>query len=364
LANEFNRFEITRKGYEPQAVERELRELNLELVRLTEQNGDLTERLRSTKLQLSQSEAALEASKSPNFAALGSKAATILSNAQQIAAELELDAKTISDQLLEGAKDEAAQVREAAQKHYDSVVAEAARRAARSLSAAEQDSVRVVQRAKEDAERLVREAELEAARIRGSVATEVAGIRAAAKREAALLVEQTRAEQTAREALWLSDELSGAEKLSAAQQKKLDAALALRRAEAEAEYLEKHREAAMQTESYLTSAAEDMRELTTRISQLRFEIETLELEATSTQKRMLREARERADGIIASAEAEARDLTATATKQASESARKAQDELVILQNQAAAIEIYLENLRSLVTTELSRRSDGIQSKAD
>ena len=358
MAGEFNRFEITRKGYDPSAVERELRELNAQLLRLSTANTELTERLRATALQLSQSEAALEATKSPNFAALGAKAANILSSAQQIASELELDAQQVSEQILAEAKLEAENLRLSAQQHYDSVVNQATRRAQRKIAAAEQDAEREISRAKTRAAEIVSEAEREAARTRGMVATEVAAMRSRSKRAIAAQEAESEATRLAREALALESSLSGEEKLSKAAQKRLEATLALLRAETEAENLENNQKTIAEAEQYLDLAKQDMATLSGKVAELRLELETLELEATKTQKQMIAQARDKADALVAAAELEAEEITSQARELGQREMTQADAEVRNLKNQAAAIEIYLENLRSLVTGELSRRSDG------
>ena len=358
MAGDFNRFEITRKGYEPSAVERELRELNAQLLRLSTANTELTDRLRSTSLQLSQSEAALEATKSPNFAALGAKAANILSSAQQIASELELDAQQVAEQILSEANSEAENLRASAQQHYDSVVNQATRRAQRKIAAAEQDADREIAKAKTRAAEIIAEAEREAARLRGMVATEVAAMRSRSKREIAAKEAESEATRLALEALALEGSLTGEEKLSKAAQKRLDATLALVRAETEAEHLESNQKTIAEAEHYLDLAKTDMATLSAKVAELRLELDTLELEATKTQKQMIAQAKDKAEALVAAAELEAAEITSEARELAQREVTQASAEVRNLKNQAAAIEIYLENLRSLVTGELSRRSDG------
>jgi hypothetical protein len=57
------------------------------------------------------------------------------------------------------------------------------------------------------------------------------------------------------------------------------------------------------------------------------------------------------------AEVEAREVLERATSSARETELGASKNLVVLQNQADAIEIYLENLRSLVSRGLSKRGN-------
>jgi hypothetical protein len=226
------------------------------------------------------------------------------------------------------------------------VVAEGERRVQRRLNEAQIEAERILREARAEAEQLVKIAESDAGRARGSAATEVAAMRANAKRE----IEQLRSSVELRIAQQLDEAAS-------TKMTKLEAALKARRAEAEAEYLEKHREAVELTEQYLTSANAELAKLQGRIRDAELESETLELAAATSQQRMLDDARERAEGLIHAAEVEARDVLERATTSARETELKASKNLVILQNQADAIEIYLENLRSLVTGELSKRGN-------
>jgi cell division septum initiation protein DivIVA len=339
-------FELVRKGYDPQSVERELRSLNAELIRLSEQNSQLQDQVRALTIQLRESEAALNAAGSPNFAALGSRAATLLSVAQQIAGELEVDAKATAERITSEARVRAEQVLQDADSHYQAVVAEADRRAQRRLTESAFEGDRLLSEAKSQAEEIARAAETEAARVRGGVATEVAALRATAKRE----LEQLRA----------ALELKLAQQAAAADptpDKELEAALKARRAEAETDYLEKHQAAVALTEQYLANANQELASLQQRVRDALNEAEALEFAAATTQQRMLDEARERSEGLIHAAEAQARQIVAQAAEIGREAEAKAAENLLILRNQADAIEIYLQNLRSLVSGELSKRGE-------
>ena len=162
----------------------------------------------------------------------------------------------------------------------------------------------------------------------------------------------------AHEALILEGSLSGEEKASKAAQKRLEATLALMRAEAEAEHLKNNQNTIAEAEQYLELAKADMASLAGKVAELRLELETLELEAAKTQKQMIAQARDKAEALVAAAELEAAEITSQARDKAQLEISQATAEVRNLKNQAAAIEIYLENLRSLVTGELSRRVDG------
>ena len=339
-------FELVRKGYEPQGVDREIRALNAEIIRLNEQLASFQELNAKLTTQLRESEAALNAAGSPNFAALGSKAATLLSAAQQIAGELELDSKAAAQRILADAQTKADQLGQAADANYQAIAAEADRRAQRRLTEAAFEAERLVTEAKARADEITRAATAEAARTRGSAATEVAAMRAGAKRE----IENLKAATELRLA-----QAEAAQKPTP--KRELEAALKARRAEAEAEYLDKHQRAVALTEEYLASANLELATLHQRVREALNEAETLELVAATSQQRMLDEARERSEALLHAAEAEARQIVAQANQNALETETKASDNLRILRNQADAIELYLENLRSLVTGELSKRSE-------
>jgi hypothetical protein len=362
LAQQFNRFELVRKGYDPQAVEQQLRQLQAELVRLGEQNAELQNQLRTTRVQLAESEAALSAAHSPNFAALGAKAANILSSAQQIAAELELDAKTVADRIISDARNQADKLVATSEASYQSVVEDGKRRAQRKISVAELEAKQIIADATATAEKLLKQAELEAARTRGLVATEVSALRTTTRRELAQKEAERESVFAAKVNLLLADKLTGNELLKDKERAQLEAVLTERRAEAEAEYLAKHQDAVAATASYLESAQQDLSELSQTAANLRLEIETLELEASLTQRRILQEARDKADGVIRSAEIEARNLIANAQEKARKTELDASEQLNNLQNQAASVEIYLENLRSLVTEGLLTKDfDGTEN---
>ncbi len=362
MAQHQNRFDLVRKGYDPQAVDQQLRQLNVELVRLTEQISELQTSLRNTRQQLVESEAALGAAKNPNYASLGSTAATLLSAAQQISAELESEAKSKAEKILFDAKAEANRLIESSEATYQSVVEDAKRRAARKISAAEIEAKLIVNEAKNHADQVRQEAEKDAARTRGLVATEVASLRSTAKRELAQKEAELIAKHAAKLNLALAGELTGSELLKEKQMAQLEAVLSERRAEAETEYLAKHQEAVTATEQYLESAKSDLTELSQTSANLHLEIETLELEASMTQRRILQEARDQADALIRSAEVEARNLINQAGEKAIETEKRSVENLKNLQNQVASIEIYLKNLRSLVNESFpTKDADGAKN---
>ena len=352
MAPNYNRFETTRRGYDPALVEKELVALNSELVRLQNQNQDLTQQLKQTRLQLSQAEAQLKATAEPNFSALGSKAAELLATAESISLELRQANELELQELRITAADELAELRQKAEGDYQEQLDAATRRSARAIATAKHEAELMVAQAKEEAAAMLKAAEREVAKLRGHTATEVAAIRTSAVREIELKKAEAQKE-IAQLRFLLAEEFGGDERASELAVSKLEAQLAERVRANEAEVLEKHAEAARQTQAYLESAKRDLDELQQAAALLRLEIQALELDAGRTQANLIREAREKAEAIVHSAELEASALKLEAQKRLNAEEKQAKLALKKIENRVASSEIYLENLRSVVAKEVS-----------
>ncbi|SCX09668.1 hypothetical protein [Candidatus Aquiluna sp. UB-MaderosW2red] len=356
MPQEFNRFEIVRKGYDPAMVEREINEINSELVRLNELTVESQTALKNALASLEEAQLTVSQTEKPNFAALGSKAAMILSNAQLIATELEQNSQIVAQQITARAELAAVELGDQAESNYEATIIEANRRASRILNIAESEAKQILEQATKDSQSLTRANEIQNAQARGLAATEVAALRATTKREIDLLSAKLEADYAAKVNLITNDlDLQG--KLKEKQQAKLEAALAARRLDAEQEYQTKHQEAVATTQGYLESAIADLSGLNQSIAGLRLEIETLELQAASSQRTILQEARDQAEALLHAAQIESRNLTQLANLNAKDIERKAEQNITLLQNQTAAIETYLENLRNLVTEQLNQGRD-------
>lgn len=347
MASDYNRFQTARRGYEPAAVERELISINSELVRLQGQNTELAAALKQARLQLSQAETELEASRAPNYSTLGSKAADLLITAESIA--LELSQQTELD--LEGQRlstaNELAELAAKAEASYQEQLAAATRRSARAMATAKHEADLLVARATEKAQAITREVEREAAKVRGRAATEVAAIRSNAVRE----IELRRAEaekEIAQQRYLLAESFGDQERAEQLATSKLEAALSERNRQAEAEFTQKHGEAVRQTEQYVASAKHDLSELQQSIALSRLEIQALEMDAGNTQARLIQEARDRAEALLHAAELEATELKLAAQKEIAKSQKDAKIALKVIENRVAASDIYLKNLRSVV----------------
>ena len=351
MAPDFNRFQTTRRGYEPAAVEKELVALNTELVRLQNQNQDLNQQLKNTRLQLSQAEAQLRATAEPNFSALGAKAADLLATAEAISVELRQANELELDQIRVTTANELSELRLKAENEYQEQLAAATRRSARALATAKHEAELVVAEAKDKAAESLKQAEREVAKLRGQAATEVAAIRTAALRE----IELKRAiaeKELARQRFTLAEEFGDEELATELAVSKLEAQLAERNRLAEQEIFDKHAEAIRQTENYLESAKKDLAELQQAAALTRLEIQALELDAGRTQANLIQEARQKAEAILHAAELEASGMKLDAKKQINSDEAQAKLELKKIENRVAASEIYLENLRSVVSKEV------------
>jgi hypothetical protein len=352
LAPNYNRFETTRRGYDPALVEKELVALNSELVRLQNQNQDLSQQLKQTRLQLAQAETQLQGTSEPNFSALGSKAAQLLASAESLASELRQAAEIEVETLRLTAANELSELREKAELDYKDQLEAATRRSARAIATAKHEAELLLAQAKEQSQAMLKEAEREVAKIRGHAATEVAAIRTAAIRETELMQAEAR-KDLAQQRYLLAEEFGDQEKAQELAISKLEAQLAERIRANEAEILEKHSEAARQTQGYLDSAKRDLDELQQAAALLRLELQTLELNAGRTQATLIQEARDKAEAIVHAAEMEASAMRLELQKSVNEQEMKAMLALKKIENRVASSEIYLENLRSVVSKEVS-----------
>ena len=348
-----SRFELVRRGYDPSGVDRELRSLNLEINRLQELNLELTGRVEQLSAQLGTAEQELSLRTQPSYSALGTKAATILATAEEQAAELTEQAERQARELSSRTEDELQQRLLMAEQQYQELLTSSERRSARRISEAELEAKQIVAHAESRAKQVLLEVEAEVARLRGQAATEVASMRVGANREIELRRAELEAELASR-AMLSTDDVESAAKERVL--KELEAQISLRRKDAELEYSQKHQEAVRQTQSYLESAQKDILDLKLAARTVRLEVETLELEATKTQTRMLQAARDQAEALVHAAELEALDISEKAQQEAKSLVRNAKAELSNLENAVLSSKTYLKNLRSVVA-ELEKLED-------
>ena len=349
MSTEFNRFETSKRGYDPKAVERELKALNSELVRLREQYADTAEELKETRSNLEQAQRKLDSTAAPNFASLGAEAAELLIRAENSARELEEAASSQAAAVLEEANHQAAKLVEIAEQQYQEQMGAAERRAARQVAAAKHEAELLTANSRSEAKERIQSAELEVARIRGQAATEVAAIKTTAKRE----VEKVKAELASKVA---SQEYATLDKLGIENAAKelavaeLEAQLATRRKKAEEEYLDLHNQAVAETQGYLESAKKDLSSLKKTISTIRLEIQALEMEASQAQGRILQEARKQAEAIAHKADLEAAETLSLARQKALETEKASKVRVSEIENKVKSSELYLRKLRSLLST--------------
>ena len=126
----------------------------------------------------------------------------------------------------------------------------------------------------------------------------------------------------------------------------LDLELTARRAEAEKEYQRKYQEAVAQTQKYLDDANAQLSTAMTRVTTARLEAETLEVGARSINKKIIEEAREKAEGLIAAAELEARSVLAEAQSKVAVRLHKLENEERKLTLEKDSILTYLKEYKN------------------
>ena len=351
-----NEFAIAMRGYDRDAVDEALRLLRKELLQTNAQNAQLAAELREKNELASTLQAQLSETEAPNYASVGTRAALILSTAEEQSLRIVADAEAERERILAELEGELAELRAEAKDYYDSLVAEAQRRSERLQSQAKADYDQALKEATAKVSEIVDEATREAGSIRGNIATEAARLRATTKRETELMkAEAARriSEQRLvefRKQIKESDVKAAEEVISEQFRIDLELELTGRRSEAEADYLRKHQEAVAATQKYLDDAQVSLATAKVRANAARLEAETLEAAAKSVNKRTRDEAKEQAEQTLVNAEAEARAIIAEAENKARNEVRRLKTAIAKLNNERDAVSIYLRNLRAVVDT--------------
>jgi len=347
-------FPTALRGYAKAAVDEAVLDLNRDILRLSAQNAQLVEELKQAKLEIDALSSKLEESQSPTYAGLGNQAAIILASAEDQATRLMAHAESEKIRILGSINEEVETKKSEADSYYESLVAEADRKGQRSINVARGEANELLAKTELEAKRLIEEATREASAIRGEIATEVAKLRADNKRQTELL--KTEAEKDIVEKRLLLQKQSvreiDAEKaaLLIGEQARIDLELELtgRRAEAEKEYLAKHQEAVHQTQKYLDDAKLQLQNAIARTNAAQLEAETIESAARSINKKTTDEARLQAETLIASAEAEARNLIADAKARVAKELDESTAKLQQLEVERRTVGSYLEQLEKVV----------------
>ena len=347
-------FPTALRGYAKSAVDEAVLDLNRDILRLSAQNAQLVEELKQAKLEIDALSSKVEESQSPTYAGLGNQAAIILASAEDQATRLMAHAESEKIRILGSINEEVETKKSEADSYYESLVAEADRKGQRSINVARGEANELLAKTELEAKRLIEEATREASAIRGEIATEVAKLRADTKRQTELL--KTEAEKDIVEKRLLLQKQSvreiDAEKaaLLIGEQARIDLELELtgRRAEAEKEYLAKHQEAVHQTQKYLDDAKLQLQNAIARTNAAQLEAETIESAARSINKKTTDEARLQAETLIASAEAEARNLIADAKARVAKELDESTAKLQQLEVERRTVGSYLEQLEKVV----------------
>jgi DivIVA domain-containing protein len=169
LSLDANEFPTAMRGYEREAVDEALRLLRKELLQVNALNSQLAGELREKAQLASELQARLNESEAPNYASVGTRAALILSTAEEQSMRIVADAEAERVRILNDLEGELASLREEAKEYYDSLVSEAQRRSERLQTQAKAEFDEILKDAQSRAAMLVDEATREAGSIRGNV---------------------------------------------------------------------------------------------------------------------------------------------------------------------------------------------------
>lgn len=360
MSLEENEFPTAIRGYDKPSVDDAIKDFRKEILTLSAQNTTLAQELRETSEKLAAAQHELAEYDRPTYSGVGTRAALILSSAEEQAAHILNVAATEAQRQRHELQLEIDNQRHEAKGYYDSLVAEAQRRADRIISGARSDYDEIIKTAHNEALRIADEGQREAGSIRGAVATEVAKMRAAAKREVEVLktkVERDLAERKliANRAITANLDLDAANALVTDQARiDLELELTARRNEAEQEYLRKHQEAVATTQKYLDDANAQLANALTRANAARLEAETLEAAAISINQQTTAATRVKADGIIAAAEAEARIQISDAQSKISLELKNAEAELMKIKAERDSVDVYIDRLRHVLNDTIKK----------
>lgn len=354
MSGEALSFRSALRGYAKSAVDEAVLDLNRDILRLSAQNAQLVEELKQAKKEIEALSDKLNENQTPTYAGLGNQAATILAAAEDQATRLIAHAEGEKLRITGSINEEVETKKNEADNYYESLVAEADRKGQRAINVARGEANELIAKAQLEAKRLVEEASREASAIRGDIATEVAKLRADTKRQTELI--RAEAEKDVAEKRLLLQKQSvreiDAEKaaLLIGEQARIDLELELtgRRAEAEKEYLAKHQEAVHQTQKYLDDAKLQLQNAIARTNAAQLEAETIESAARSINKKTTDEAKLQSETLIASAEAEARNLIADAKARIAKELDESTVKLQQLEVERRTVGSYLEQLEKVV----------------
>ena len=347
-------FRSALRGYAKAAVDEAVLDLNRDILRLSAQNAQLVDELKQAKQEVEALSAKLTESQTPTYAGLGNQAAIILAAAEDQATRLIAYTESEKLRIMATINEEVETKKSEADNYYESLIAEADRRGQRAINGARGEANELSAKAQLEAKRLVEEASREASAIRGDIATHVAKLRADTTRQPELLRAEAEKDVIEKRLLLQKQSVREIDSEKAAllisEQARIDLELEItgRRAEAEKEYLAKHQEAVHQTQKYLDDAKLQLQNALARTSAAQLEAETLESAARSINKKTTDEARLQSETLIASAEAEARNLIADAKAQVAKELDESTVKLQHLEVERRAVGSYLEQLEKVV----------------
>jgi hypothetical protein len=363
LSQANSRFESSVRGYDKDQVDSELKRLNAEIVRLSSLNQEISAELKAVKLAHEDALERLSHLQRPDYTSLGAQASRILSDAEQIAANIVSEKNAELESRQQTLEDEYQQRRDQLEADYSKTIKEAEKRAKAWTQSSQLEAGEVLEHAKEQALAIVQEAEKEAGRLRGQAATEVAGMRVRAKRELALqkaeleqelanlkLIEFEKLSTKDAEQLISKAKLAEIEKLIAEQSKN-----------AEASFKQKADDALHEAQEFVASAQQNVNDLLATKKRLLLEIETLEMAAVTENQKQVEAAREKAEAIVHKAELQAAAIEAEANEKFRQTEKEQAEKLRKLTQQSDSIEQYIFSLKQKLSEIDVSAKEGIDA---
>ena len=164
MTSDQSEFGTSIRGYDRDAVDEAIRLLRKELLQVGSLNAQLAAELREKSALAEDLQQKLDEAAAPNYASVGTRAALILSTAEEQSLQIVADAEVERERILADLETELAALRDEAKEYYDSVVTEAQRRAERLQAQAKADYDQTLKEASAAAADLVDEATREAIR--------------------------------------------------------------------------------------------------------------------------------------------------------------------------------------------------------
>lgn len=360
VASSSTEFARVLRGYEPEAVDKFVQKLRVELLAAKNAQDQLQSQVAELQAQINQLNIDIQEVGRPTFAGLGSKLESTLRTAEEQASRLISRAEADAYNIVQAAEREADAQRETLAEEARVAREEVAALRARETAAIESQIRALIEEARSEAAGIVAEAQAEAVTIRGESATEAIKVKASARLEAdAVKAAATRTEQELALVLINKREKNVDVSDKIVKLLKLQVENAARVDEMATELLERHQQAVLETDKYIETATIQLTRARAAKSKASNEAKGLIVQAEAAAAEIAEKAASKSKSAIAAANKKATAILAEAEKRATEAVRQADEHIASLRVEREAIGQSFEGLRLL----LSQASDVIGDTA-